>query len=68
MSRKAAAAFLGRIYIWSPTVNLDATWRSVNDFQHGRVKVPVEEKDDLYREDFDEAKLRQVVQRKLAEA
>ena len=63
---KSGNSVFSRIYIWSPTVNLDATWRSVKDYQHGRMKVPVEESDDLYHEDFNEADLRRVVQKQHA--
>jgi len=63
---KGGKSVFSRIFIWSPTVNLDATWRSVKNFQHQQMRVPEEEKDDLYHEDFDEAQLRRVVQRQHA--
>ena len=63
---KGGKSTFSRIFIWSPTVNLDATWRSVKNFQHGQMRVPEEEKDDLYHEEFDEAQLRRVVMRQHA--
>ena len=63
---KGGKSAFSRIFIWSPTVNLDATWRSVKNFQHGQMRVPEEEKDDLYHEEFDEAQLRRVVMRQHA--
>ena len=46
---KGGKSVFSRIFVRSPTVNLDSTRRSVKNFQHQQTRVP----DEDFHEDFD---------------
>ena len=48
-----------RIYIWSPSLEIDNTWRPVKDYIRDRIKPSDREK--CYFDSYDPAKLEQVI-------
>ena len=57
-----------RIYIFSPSINVDDGWRPVKQYIEETKKVPTD-REQVYFEDWDEAALRQIIrqQRKITE-
>ena len=57
-----------RIYIFSPSINVDDGWRPVKQYIEETMKVPTD-REQVYFEDWDEAALRQIIrqQRKITE-
>ena len=58
-----------RIYVISPSINLDARWRTLKEYQRDVMRVPAEENDELHMEIYEEPKLQDLVdrQRKITE-
>ena len=57
-----------RIYIFSPSINVDDGWRPVKQYIEETMKIPTD-REQVYFEDWDEAALRQIIrqQRKITE-
>ena len=57
-----------RIYIFSPSINVDDGWRPVKQYIEETMKAPTD-REQVYFEDWDEAALRQIIrqQRKITE-
>ena len=48
-----------RIYIWSPSINVDSTWKPVKDYIRDHIKPNEGEK--IYFDSYDPAELEQVI-------
>ena len=67
-SKSGKTVALKRIYIFSPSINVDDGWRPVKQYIEETMKVPTD-REQVYFEDWDEAALRQIIrqQRKITE-
>lgn len=52
-----------RVYIFSPTVHVDSAWGPVKDYATHTLKVPPDQQDELFFDEFQESKLQAIVDR-----
>ena len=48
-----------RIYIWSPSINVDSTWKPVKDYIRDHIKP--NDRDNCYFDSYDPSELEQVI-------
>jgi hypothetical protein len=51
-----------RVYIFSPSIWVDDNWKSVMKYQQKEMGVPKDEYPELYHEDYDPAKLQEIIE------
>ena len=50
---------LSRVYIWSPSINVDSTWEPVKDYSRDHIKPSDREK--CYFDNYEASELKQVI-------
>ena len=66
LRQRNGSSCFARVYVISPTINLDPQWEPVKRFQRNVMRVSEEEEPELYMEQWSEAALSKIVRRQQA--